>query len=77
MVTREVLTDANLTDMAKRIAQQGEIVILSNGGRRVEKNGKEYYLINSEASFTAPFEKAPPSAFSERASVLPISKAAS
>ena len=55
-VTREGLPDASLTDIAERIAAQGEKVILGHGGQRLLDNGVEWYEINSEAEFRPPFE---------------------
>jgi hypothetical protein len=59
MVTREQLPDASLTDMVSRMAQQGEKVILAKGGEVITKNGQRFYRINSEATFTPPFELNP------------------
>lgn len=51
-VTREELPDAGLKDIAARLANQGEQVILRHGGRR---NG-DFYEVDSNALFHAPFE---------------------
>lgn len=59
MVTREGLADAKLSDMAARIALQGEKVILDQGGELVERGGVKYYKIPPEASFSIPFELNP------------------
>lgn len=59
MITREGLRDAKLSDMAARIATQGEKVILENGGELVERSGVKYYKIPFNASFTAPVELNP------------------
>ena len=57
-VSRHELPDAALSDIARRMAAQGEKVILANGGRIVVENGVDYYEIDSLAQFTAPFEPA-------------------
>jgi len=59
MVTREGMENASLNNIAKRIAHQGEKVILAHGGEVVEKNGEKYYKINKRAQFEAPFELNP------------------
>ncbi|WP_394174299.1 ADP-ribosylglycohydrolase family protein [Thalassotalea litorea] len=61
-ITREDLPDASIEDMARRIAAQGEKVIIANGGRKKTVDGEQVYLINSDASFIAPMElpHAPP-----------------
>jgi len=59
MITREAMPDAKLTDMAARMAAQGEKIILANGGEIIEKDGKKYYSINTDAKFTPPFELNP------------------
>jgi hypothetical protein len=50
------MPDASLKDMANRMALQGERVILKHGGGKVSDDGKEYYLINTQAEFVAPLE---------------------
>ncbi|TLU66846.1 ADP-ribosylglycohydrolase family protein [Thalassotalea litorea] len=61
-ITREDLPDASIEDMARRIATQGEKVIIANGGSKETVDGQQVYRINREASFVAPMElaKAPP-----------------
>ncbi|NNE46307.1 MAG: ADP-ribosylglycohydrolase family protein [Rhodothermales bacterium] len=51
-VTRHDMPDASLTDMAARIAEQGEAVILATGGRRVG----DHYEIPVDARFIPPLE---------------------
>jgi len=66
MTSREGLEDAKLTDMAERMALQGEKIILANGGKLVNKGGKKYYRINADAEFIPPFELNPlPGLFAE------------
>lgn len=55
-VTRFDLPDAGLNDMALRMAKVGEDIILKNGGMKITENGKEFYLINPEAKYSAPLE---------------------
>lgn len=55
-VTRYDMPDASLIDMAARMAAQGEKIILANGGTKTNENGKEYYTINTKATFVAPLE---------------------
>lgn len=55
-ISRHDLPDASIRDVARRTAQQGEKVILANGGRIVQHDGADYYEINTAASFTPPFE---------------------
>ena len=55
-VTRYDMPDAGLKDIANRMAAQGERIILGNGGRRKLEDGREFYLVNTEASFVAPLE---------------------
>ncbi|MCX6620866.1 MAG: DUF1349 domain-containing protein [Acidobacteria bacterium] len=52
VVTREGLPDAGLRDMGRRLAAQGERVILAHGGRKAGR----FYEINPAATFTPPFE---------------------
>lgn len=56
VITRENLPDASLIDQAKRMAEQGEKIILAKGGKIVEKSGEKYYQINSKAKYYEPFE---------------------
>jgi len=55
-VTRHDMADASLKDMAKRMAAQGELIILKHGGSKIPDSGQEYYLINADAEFVAPLE---------------------
>ncbi len=50
--TREELPDASLRDIGRRIAAQGERVILAHGGRIVG----DAYVIDPDARFAPPFE---------------------
>ena len=59
-VTREDLPDASIRDMARRIALQGERVILGHGGARVTVGGRACYRIPVAARFNPPFELSPP-----------------
>ncbi len=55
-VSRFDMPDAGLKDMANRMAAQGERLILRHGGRRLVEDGRESYLVDTEASFVAPLE---------------------
>jgi hypothetical protein len=55
-VTREDMPDASLRDQARRMARQGEAVVLAHGGRRVSEGGTDYLVIDPEAAFTPPLE---------------------
>jgi len=55
-ITRYDMPDAKLTDMAKRMAKIGELIILENGGEKITENGEEYFLINPSAKLIAPLE---------------------
>ena len=57
-VSRHDLPDAALIDIAKRLAAQGEKIILANGGRIVTEDGVDYYEIDTSAEFQTPFELA-------------------
>lgn len=59
MITREGLEDANISDMAKRMAKIGEKIILAHGGDTILQNGEKYYKINQLATFEPPFELNP------------------
>jgi hypothetical protein len=66
MISREGLEDAKLTDMAERMALQGEKIILAKGGKIVDIKGKKFYSINTNAEFIPPFELNPlPGLFAE------------
>jgi len=55
-ITRHDMPDAGLKDMAARMVKQGEKIILMKEGRRVTENGKDFYIINPDARFSAPLE---------------------
>lgn len=55
-VTRYDMPDASLEDLARRMAAQGERIILANGGRKVQIDGREMLQINPDAAFIAPLE---------------------
>lgn len=55
-VTRFDMPDASLEDMARRMAAQGERIILANGGRKQHVEGRELLAINPNAVFVAPLE---------------------
>ncbi len=55
-VTRFDLPDASLKDMAMRMSNIGETIILKNGGKKITKNNVEYYIINQNAKYIAPLE---------------------
>jgi ADP-ribosylglycohydrolase len=57
-VSRHDLPDASLQDIARRMALQGERVILQNGGRMLRVDGVDFYEIVPSAAFEAPFELA-------------------
>jgi len=59
-VSRHDLPDASIGDQARRLARQGERVILAHGGRRVTIEGVDYLEIPAAAEFTPPFELNPP-----------------
>lgn len=59
-VTRHDLPDARLSDQARRMALQGEQIILAHGGARLKVAGRECYRINAQARFIPPFELNPP-----------------
>ncbi len=55
-VSRHDLPDARISDIASRLARQGEQVILANGGRRTQLGEDIYLEINIQAGFTPPLE---------------------
>ena len=55
-ITRHDMPDASLKDMAARMVKQGEKIILMKEGRKVTENGKDFYIINPDAQFSAPLE---------------------
>jgi hypothetical protein len=55
-VSRHDMPDAGLSDMALRMAAQGESIILSHGGEKRIEGGEEFYLVNSRAEFLAALE---------------------
>ncbi len=55
-VSRFDMPDASLKDMANRMAQQADQIILQHGGKKVTKNDGDYYVINTRAQFIPPLE---------------------
>ncbi len=55
-VSRYDMPNGSLRDMAAKTALMGEKIILAQGGKKITENGIEYYLINTQARFTAPLE---------------------
>ncbi|HXE80654.1 MAG TPA: ADP-ribosylglycohydrolase family protein [Vicinamibacterales bacterium] len=55
-VTRHDMPDASLVDMAARMAAQGEKIILAHGGRKEKRNGRDVYVIRTDAVFRPPLE---------------------
>ena len=55
-ITRYDMPDASLKDMAARMAKQGEKIILMHGGKKNTDNGKDFYVIKTDAKFIAPLE---------------------
>lgn len=55
-VSRFDMPDASLKDMAIRMAQQADQIILQHGGKKVTKNDGDYYVINTRAQFIPPLE---------------------
>jgi len=55
-ITRYDMPDASLKDMAARMAKQAEKIIFMHGGKKVTVDGKNFYVINADAKFTAPLE---------------------
>jgi hypothetical protein len=55
-VSRYDLPDGSLIDLASRTVAQAEKIILKYGGKKLQENGQEYYLINPEAEFDVPLE---------------------
>jgi hypothetical protein len=55
-VSRYDLPHASIRDMAARTAEQGEKIILANGGRKIRVDGVDHYEIDKSAKFTVPFE---------------------
>lgn len=55
-VTRHDMPDAKISDIIARTVKQAENVILKNGGKKSTSKGKEYYHINTKATFNAPLE---------------------
>jgi hypothetical protein len=54
--TREDMADASIRDLARRMARQGEAIVLAHGGRRVVEDGVAYLVIDTSAHFTPPLE---------------------
>ncbi len=59
-VSRHDLPDIRITDFSKRMARQGELVLLSQGGKREILEGVAHYSIPTNAQFVPPFELNPP-----------------
>ena len=59
-VSRHDLPDARLSDMAQRMARQGELILLARGGARETIEGEDHYRIPTTARFLPPFELNPP-----------------
>lgn len=55
-VSRHDLPDASIIDIAERTASLGMDVIIANGGRSYEEDGRTILEINTDARFRAPFE---------------------
>ena len=55
-VTRYDMPDETITGIANKSFAQAKAIILKGGGSAVTENEKEHYLINTEATFTPPFE---------------------
>jgi hypothetical protein len=55
-VSRVDLPDARISDLVARMANEGEKIILAQGGKKIVEDGVEYYLINPRAKFAAPLE---------------------
>lgn len=54
--SRYDMPDASLVDMARRMALQGEKIILRHGGKKIMKDGVAHYQVNRDARFIAPLE---------------------
>jgi hypothetical protein len=55
-VSRYDMPDASITAMADESLVQAKAIIIKGGGSVVNENGKEYYLINTQATFQPPLE---------------------
>ncbi len=55
-VSRHDMKDASIRDMAKRIAEQGEAVVISAGGERIKRGDQAYLRIDRAAEYVAPLE---------------------
>jgi len=55
-ITRHDMPDASLKNMTARMAAQGRKIILAHGGKKNAENGKDFYIINTDAKFIAPLE---------------------
>lgn len=55
-VTRYDMPDASIEDLIDRTTELATKVILARGGKKFDKNGEEWYRINSKAKFSAPLE---------------------
>jgi len=77
-VTRFDMPDASISEMTRRIAAQGEAVILSHGGRIENIDGEERYVIRTDTHFSPPFELLPPQwIFTERGDPVDVNLYAS
>jgi len=55
-ISRYDLPDSKITDMAKLTVEQGESIIIANGGEVLEENGIKSFLINKNAKFIPKLE---------------------
>ncbi len=55
-ITRFDMPNASLKNLARRMALQGERVILALGGKKITEDGESFYVIDSEAKFVPPLE---------------------
>jgi len=55
-VTRYDMPDASISDMINRTVKQAIDVVSKNGGKVINKKGKEFLVINVDAKFNAPLE---------------------
>ena len=59
-VPRHDMPDARISDMARRLAAQGEAVIRATGGTIETRAGVDTWVIRRNAAFIPPFELLPP-----------------
>jgi ADP-ribosylglycohydrolase/putative Ig domain-containing protein len=55
-ISRYDLPDSKITDIVKLTIEQGENIIIANGGKVLEENGIKSYLINKNAKFVPKLE---------------------